>query len=270
MLSKTVNWFVLPLLLLSCGGGEKRGGEGVVLPSPAENREAKALLQGVWLDAETEEVVFKADGDTIFFADATSQPASFRIVGDSLLLGTAAYAITKQTEHNFWFRNPAGDEVQLVKHDSSDDGAVSDFVSEGPLVVSTTEVINLDSVVYYGGERYHWYITVNPTRYRVMRTTYTADGVAVEKVYFDNIIHVSLFKGNQRLFSRDFNKQAYAADVPEEFLVKSVLGNIRYHSVDARGFHFDATVCIPDGEQCYLIETLISFSGKLSMKLMEY
>ena len=102
-----------------------------------------------------------------------------------------------------------------------------------------------------------------------MRTTYTPDGVAVEKAYYDNIIHVSLFHNNQRLFTRDFNKQAYAADIPEDFLQQSILGNITFDKVDAQGFHFDATVCIPDGESCYMIETLISFDGQLTMKLLE-
>lgn len=258
---------LLCLTLSSCGKTEKKDA-APEQTAPQENVEAKAMLQGVWLDSETEELMMKAEGDSIFFADGTSQPAFFRIVGDSIELGTNTYHILKQTEHNFWFENHAGDKIQLVKRDSTDN-TLPDFVSEKPRVINTTEVINMDSVVNYGGQRYHWYITVNPTRNRVLRTTYTPDGVAVEKVYYDNIIHVSLFKLNQRLFTRDFNKKAYSADVPAEFLEQSVLGNIRFSHVDARGFHFYATVCLPDGEQCYMIETLIGFDGQLSQKLME-
>ncbi len=254
-------------LLTSCGQKEQTSNVSAK-DKPQENLEAKAMLQGVWLDSVTEEPVFKAEGDTIFFADATSQPAYFRIVGDSLELGANTYYITMQKEHNFHFRNPGGDEVQLVKRDETDDEQ-PDFKEQAPQIISTNEAVNLDSVVMYGGQRYHWYITVNPTRYRVMRTTYTPDGVAVEKVYYDNIIHVSLFHNNRRLFTRDFNKQAYATDVPEDFLQQSILGNIAFDKVDAQGFHFDATVCIPDGESCYMIETLISFDGQLSMKLLE-
>lgn len=253
------------LCFFSCNQKEKAQQQQVV-SERQENKEAKALMQGVWMDSETEEQYLKVVGDTVFFADATSQPAYFSIVGDSIELGTNTYHITKQTEHNFWFENHAGDEVRLVK---GDEDAQSDFVSAQPQIISTTEVVNLDSVVMYGGQRYHWYITVNPTRYRVHRTTYTPDGVAVEKEFFDNIIHVSLFKLNQRLFTRDFNKQAYAENVPEDFLSQSVLGNIRYSHVDARGFHFYATICIPDGEQCYMVETLVGFDGQLSLKLME-
>ena len=236
---------------------------------PQENIEAKQMLQGVWMDNVTEEVMLKAEGDTIFYADASNLPAYFRIMGDSLELGANVYFITKLTEHNLWFRNHAGDEVKLVKRDE-DDEEQPHFVDQSPKVISSTEVIKLDSVVMYGGQRYHWYIAINPSRYRVMRTTYTPDGVAVENVYYDNIIHVSVFKGNQRLFGQNFNKQAYASDVPEDFLKQSILGNIRYSHVDSQGFHFDATICIPDGESCYLVETLISFNGKVSMKLLEY
>ena len=257
------------LLLTACVGGQDQKATDTDTAPQQENTEAKALLQGVWLDSESEEVFLKAQGDTIFFADATNQPARFSIVGDSLLLGNSSYLITMQTEHNFRFRNAAGEEVALVKRDSTDTYH-ADFTAGGPQIISTTQAVNLDSVVMYGGQRYHWYITVNPTRNRVTRTTFTADGVAVEKVYYDNIIHVSLFKMNQRLFTRDFNKRAYADNVPLDFLEQSILGNIRYSHVDAKGFHFYATVCIPDGESCYMIETLISFEGQLTMKLEEY
>ena len=257
----------LSLYLISCGQKEQKG-DAPVKDEPQENLEAKAILQGVWLDSETEEPFFKALGDTIFFADATIQPAYFCIVGDSIKIGSSTYRVTFQTEHNFKFRNPGGDVVELVKREV-DDVEHPEFEEQVPQIISTTEVINIDSVVFYGGQRYHWYITVNPTRYRVMRTTYTPDGVAVEKEYYDNIIHVSLFHNNRRLFTRDFNKQAYAADVPEDFLQQSILGNIAFDKVDAKGFYFDATVCIPDGESCYMIETIISFDGQLTMNLLE-
>jgi hypothetical protein len=257
----------LVLSLFSCGKKEQKV-DAAVQNELQENCEAKAMLQGVWLDSETDEPFFKAEGDTIFFADATSMPAYFRIVGDSIEIGNSTYRVTLQTEHNFQFRNPGGDVVELMKRDE-DDVEQPNFIGQPPQIISTTEVVNLDSVVMYGGQRYHWYVTVNPTRYRVMRTAYTPDGIAVEKVYYDNIIHVSVFHNNQRLFTRDFNKQAYAADVPDDFLQQSILGNIAFDEVDAQGFHFNATVCIPDGESCYMIETLVSFDGQLTMKLLE-
>ncbi len=261
------SFIIMLLLALSCGQQQPKP---TTTAKVQENREAKAMLQGVWQDAETDEVLFMAEGDTVYFADPTSMPAYFRIVGDSIELGPNTYRISKQTAHNFWFKNHAGDEVRLVKRDEADDSEEQpDLSDQEPQIISTTQVVNLDSVVMYGGQRYHWYVTVNPTRYRVTRTTYTPDGVAVENVYYDNIIHVSVFKGNQRLYSRDFNKKDFANNVPEDFLAQSILGNIRFDGVDAKGFHFNATVCIPDGESCYMVETLISLDGQLSMKLLE-
>ena len=128
----------------------------------------------------------------------------------------------------------------------------------------------MDSVVMYGGERYHWYIAVNPTKYKVTKTAYNSDGVSVENVYYDNIIHLSLYRGSSRIFSRDIKKQMYAGDVPQQFLEQAVLGNMQYDHTDSHGVHFNATLCIPDGASCYLVETLIGFDGQLTMKLLEY
>ena len=63
-------------------------------------REAKAMLQGIWLDDETENVTLSVRGDTIFYSDSTSMPAYFKIVGDSLVFATGTkYGIVKQTEN---------------------------------------------------------------------------------------------------------------------------------------------------------------------------
>ena len=233
-----------------------------------ESREAKRLLQGIWLESVTEEVMFRAEGDTIYYPDASSQPTHFRIVNDSLELGRQRYPILKQSEYQFWFQNQGGDVVKLVKSETADDSLA--FVHNQPEILSLSEVLKLDSVVMYEGERYHWYIAVNPTKYRVRKVSYNGEGVAVENVYFGNIIHISLFQGKTQLFSRDFNKRMYGADVPQDFLEQAVLGNMQFDHVDAKGFHFNATICIPDGASCYLVETLINFKGEMTMTLLEY
>jgi hypothetical protein len=196
-------------------------------------------------------------------------PAYFKIVNDTLILGKNSYQVVKQAAHLFWFRNQAGDVVKLVKSDNPNDAL--DFRHEQPRALEmVSELQKTDSVVFYGGERYHWYIAINPTRYRVMKTTYTDDGMGVENVYYDNIIHVSLYKGAQKLYSSDFRKQMFSHEIPGEFLSQCILGNMQFDSVDERGFHFNATLCIPDGASCYMVATNISFSGQLTMKLMEY
>jgi len=259
-----LNLFLLTLLFTSCGWQSGREQTS----QPEENLEAKALLQGIWIEDETDEVSFRAVGDTIFYPDSTSQPAYFMIVGDSLWLGDGRYAILKQTEHLFLLQNQNGDEVKYRKSESAEDSLA--FVRQRPEILTLSEVLKMDSVVVYGNERYHWYIAVNPTKYRVTKTTYNSDGVGVDNVYYDNIIHVSLYSGSQCLFSRDFKKQMFADMIPTEFLEQAVLGNMQYDHADAHGCHFDATLCIPDGASCYLVDILIGKDGKVSMNLLEY
>ena len=260
---------ILALLLALCASCKQKPDGQSASPAREESRQAKAMLQGVWVDTETEEVSFRAKGDSIFFPDSTSQPAEFHIAGDSLFIGSSAYHIEKQAAHTFWFKNQNGDIVKLSKSDDPND--VLDFDTQPePKVLNTNRVVKTDSVVMLGGQRYHWYIAINPTRYKVTKTTYTDDGVEVENIYYDNIIHISLFRGAERLFSRDFRKEMYKAEVPKDFLSKAILGNMQYHHADAQGFHFHATLCIPDGASCYLVETLVGLDGKVEMKLLEY
>lgn len=235
-----------------------------------EDKSAKASLQGVWIDEDTQEVNFRAKGDTIYYPDSTSMPAYFKIVGDTLVMGDseAKYAIVKQTPHLFWFKNQNGDVVKLQKSDDPSD--VSAFAHEQPKVMILTEVLKRDTVVMYSGERYHCYVAINPTKYKVRRRTYNDDGVEVDNVYYDYIIHLSIFRGATQLFSRDFNKKMYSRLVPGQFLSQSILSNMTFNKVDSRGFHFDTTVCVPDGASCYLLDTKVSFDGHMSMELLEY
>lgn len=235
-----------------------------------ESKEAKTMLQGIWVDDETEEVSFRAIGDTIYYPDTISQPTYFKIVKDSLVLGAVGtkYPIVKQMEHVFWFENQNGDVLKLRKSD--DPVHAFAFVHDKPKVLTYTEVVKRDSVVFYNGERYHWYIAINPTKYKVHTTSYSDDGVEVDNVYYDNIMHVSVFSGARKLFSTDFKKQLYASSIPQKFLGQSVLSNMEFSGVDAKGFHFVATICIPDGASCYKAENTVSFSGELTTTLLEY
>lgn len=243
-----------------------------VAPEREENMQAKALLQGIWVDEESSEVAFKAKGDTIYYPDTTSMPAYFRIFGDSLILGDNQdedkYLIVKQAAHIFWFKNQNGDMVKLIKTDNPSDAL--EFNQNRPHVMNYSQVIKRDTVVMYEGERHHLYVAINPTKYKVTSTRYNDDGVSVDNIYYDNIIHISIFKGAQQLFSRDFRKQMYASKVPSHFLQHAVFTNMEYERADAQGFHFNATLCIPDVASCYLVATTISKEGKVKMELKEY
>ena len=256
---------LLALTFSSCGN--RSASESVT--EQEEDRDSKTMLQGVWVDDETEETALLVKGDTIFYSDSTSMPAYFRVIGDSLVLASgAAYNIDRLTENLFWFHNQNGDLVKYRRSSNPDEDTA--WVHDTPRIMTYTHQVKTDSVVSYGDERYHWYIAINPTKYKVIKHAYSDAGVEVDNVYYDNIMHISVYKGAQKLYSSDFRKSQYSKYVPADFLEQAVLGNMEFSSIDADGLHFNATLCIPDGASCYLVETLISYRGELKMQTIEY
>ena len=259
---KHISSFLLATLLLVACGPKTQD-----LASEEESREAKELLQGVWVNEEDDDVVFKAVGDTIYYPDSVSQPAYFKVVGDTLLLGGMRYPIVRHSSHLFWFCNQSGDTVKLSKSDDPD--AELDFSPRKAEVLTVSRMLKRDTVVSYGGERYHCYVAISPTRNKVALTSYTDDGVEVENVYYDNHIHLSIFKGTARLFSRDFKRQHFAQQLPEQQYTQTILSDIEYSHADSQGFHFYATLCIPNGASCYKVALVIGRGGQVDMQLVE-
>ena len=73
-----------------------------------EDSNAKEMLQGIWLDDETESPLMRVEGDTIYYADVQSTPIAFKIIRDTLYTygnDTTYYKIDKQAEHIFWFHS---------------------------------------------------------------------------------------------------------------------------------------------------------------------
>ncbi len=260
---KLTTIFLLMTILAACN---RQGSSSL---SVSENTEAKAMMQGIWVNPENGNVSFRVEGDTIFYADTTSMPAYFQIIGDSLVMGSGTkYGIVKQAPHIFWFNNQNGDLIKLEKSDDPTDE--TEFIHDKPKILTYTHQVKTDSVIIYKGERYHWYIAINPTKYKVTKRAYSTDGMEVENVYYDNIMHVSVYQGAKQLYSSDFRKSQYENKVPKSFLDEAILGNMEFSHIDDAGLHFNATLCIPDGVSCYLVESLISFQGKMTMKLIEY
>ncbi len=234
-----------------------------------ESQEAKQLLQGIWSDEETENLVFQMRGDSVYYPDSTSMPAYFRVYDDTLYIGSSArYHIEKHTEHLLWFKGGDGELVKLVKDDGEEEQET--FEKNKTQILSLTDVLKKDTVVRYNGNRYHLYVAINPTKYKVVRHTLNEDGLDVENVYYDNIIHLSIFQGAHQLFSRDFRKQQYQQHVPAQFYDQAVLNNMEYSSADEKGLHFNVSLCTPGDASCYLIEHVVSLDGQLSTELIEY
>lgn len=253
------------ILAVLIGCGQSGGSDGLA----PESKEAKQLLQGVWNDEETENPIFQMRGDSVYYPDSTSMPAFFRVYDDTLFIGsTARYHIEKHTQHLLWFKSNDGELVKLVKNDNNDDKEA--FENNQTQILSLTDVLKKDTVVSYNGNRYHLYVAINPTKYKVVRHTLNEDGLDVENVYYDNIIHLSIFQGDRQLFSRDFRKQQYQQRVPAQFFDQAVLNNMEYSSADEKGLHFNVSLCTPGDASCYLIEHVVSLDGQLSTELLEY
>ena len=263
---KKNNGFIITCVLtfaIFVGCGQKTADQ---LP---ESQEAKQLLQGIWSDEETENLVFQMRGDSVYYPDSTSMPAYFRVYDDTLYIGSSArYHIEKHTGHLLWFKGGDGELVKLVKGDGEEEQET--FERNKAQILSLTDVLKKDTVVSYNGNRYHLYVAINPTKYKVVRHTLNEDGLDVENVYYDNIIHLSIFQGDHQLFSRDFRKQQYQQRVPAQFFDQAVLNNMEYSSADEKGLHFNVSLCTPGDASCYLIEHVVSLDGQLSTELIEY
>lgn len=103
---KRFSIIMLAVALSSCGTPQQKAS------ALEENKEAKSLLEGIWLDDNTETALLRVKGDTLFYADAATAPVAFKIIGDSLITygaRTNGYKIEKQGEHIFWFHSAVGD-----------------------------------------------------------------------------------------------------------------------------------------------------------------
>ena len=205
-------------------------------------------------------------GDSVYYPDSISIPAAFKVVGDTLYIGSSVrYHIEKHTEHVLWFRSNDGELVKLVKDADATDGQTN-YERKTPQILSLADVLKRDTIVTYEGKHYHLYVAINPTKYKVVRHTVNEDGLDVENVYYDNIIHLSIYQGAHSLFSRDFRKSFYQQRVPAAFFQQAVLNDMEYVGCDSQGFHLNVSVCMPGDASCYLVEHIVSFDGQLSTK----
>ena len=258
-----ISFFILAAAFLS-GCSRKQANNAV---ESADNNNAKALMQGVWFNEESGNVVFQIKGDSVFYPDSTSSPSAFFVLGDTLLFRGSKdvrYIIVKQTSHLLQFQNMSGDLVKLIKSDDTNDEDF--FTQKKPVVVlNQNTLIKRDTVVFHDNSRYHLYIQVNPTSYKVVKSSLNADGVAVDNFYHDNIIHLSVFQGSAKVFSRDFNKRNFAAYIDKTLLPQCILSDVEYRGVSEKGLLFEAMLAIPDTPSSYVVDLLVDFGGHLQL-----
>ena len=260
-----MKYVVLSLMVIfsaSCGGNKNPN----FLELEEEDIAAKELLQGIWLDDETESPLMRVEGDTIYYADSQSAPITFKVVRDTLYTygnDTAYYKIDKQAEHIFWFHSITDNIIKL--HKSEDPNDSLSFVRREVVIQTYTEVTKRDSVVTYNGTRYRAYVYINPTKIRVVKTTYSEDGISMDNVYYDNVMHICVYEGKKSLFASDVTKQMFAQVIPADFLSQAILSDTKFVKVDRNGFHYQAVLAIPESSVYSIAEIEVGFDGKLTI-----
>lgn len=253
---------ILSLLLAGCGK------KGSPTAETHENTQAKAMLAGVWIDVNEGDVVFMVKGDSIFYPDSASRAVRFAIYSDTLVMygnTVSKYRIVRQTKRLFELKTQAGDLLSMSKSDDPYD--VAQFEHRSSVALNQRTLIKRDTIVAQGDKRYHCYVQVNPTTYKVFRTSHNSEGLEVDYVYYDNIIHVSLFQGASKIFSKDFAKTDFASVVPANILPQCVLSDILLTEVDEKGLHCTAQLAIPDSPSSYVPNIFISFGGKFDISV---
>ena len=254
------------LLLVGC----KQSNQELPAPTPVEDKEAKQMLEGIWINEDEQSVAFRAKGDTIFYPDSTSLPVAFQIFGDTLVMHGASdmkYAIVKQAPHLFVFKNQSGEEVRLVKSEDPIDNYA--FKNPKPHAINQDLLIKRDTIVMHGSQRYHCYVQVNPTTYKVIKRTYNDEGVVVDNIYHDNIINLAVYNGASKVFSSDFHKQDFKKFLAEDILKQSVLSDMIYNRLDDDGIHYDAFIGIPDSPSGYVVDVLVGYDGKIKFEVYQ-
>ena len=252
------------VFLISCSGPSSNGKK-----EEKENREAKQLLQGIWIDDDSEIPLLQIKGDTIYYLDDSAAPVAFKVVGDSLkTYGSqiSSYHIKKQGEHIFWVQSVVGDILQLSRSESE----IDSILVEEQFNVSEpdTEVIQKDEVVFYNNVRYRGYVYINPTHIKIVLPEITDEGLEIDNVYYDNIIHICVFEGKKRLFGKDVKKQDFEHLIPAEYFQRAILSDMDFVGVNEKGYQYQATVCIPNYASCYQINISITKDGDINYELV--
>lgn len=252
----------MTILLIACNNTKKQNSL-----EQSENVKAKELMQGIWIDDESDIPLLFIKGDTIYYANSQSTPVYFKIIKDTLYTfgnELARYQIDKQTEYSFSFHSLADNIVKLHKSEDPNDSLA--FSGKPVEIIPTyTEVTQKDSVVFYNGIRYRAYVYINPSKIKVIKTTYSEEGISMDNIYYDNIMHICIYEGRKCLFSSDITKQMLENVISTDFLQQSILSEMNFKNVDRKGFHYQATVCIPESSVCNIADLSVSFDGKLTI-----
>lgn len=232
---------------------------------------AKEMLQGFWVDEDTELPVMRIEGDSFHYT-SSSQPMAFKVMGDSLfLLGqrdTISYKILKKSERELWIQSIFGDEVRYSKTSYEEDLLAFDTESEKE-IRNTAEQTQKDSVVIYQNKRYRGYVFVNPTQMKVIKSGYDDTGLLMDKTYFDNIIYLCVYQDKNQLWGSNIEKKLFNDLLSEDEVDGCILEDADFVGVDQNGYHFRLDLNVPDSYLGYHVSLTVSKDGETSSRLIE-
>ena len=260
--------FIVCISLLTACSSQPKSPKQEVLK---EDLKAKELLQGIWVDDMTETPLLNIKGDSIYYIDESAHPVAFKIINDSLKTygqQITSYHIKKQGEYVFWIESAMGNILQLSKAESDLDSLLSLQKTELPQEPAR-EVIQKDHVVHFNNTRYRGYVYINPTDIKVIQPEITEEGLEIENVYYDNIIHICVYEGKKSLFARDMEKQDFEPLVPADYFKRAILTDMDFIGINAEGYQYQATLCIPNSASCYLIHISIARDGDMTYELCQ-
>ena len=248
------------IVLVACGNKTSN------TQNRTEDKEKKQLLQGVWTNELDGSIVFSVKGDTIFFADTLSTPATFHIYGDSIQIDyhpAICYKITRCSQTTFKFINTDGDEMSLTKSANFKSGKTPQHFQ-----INQGCIIKKDSIINSKQTKYHAYTQVNPTTYKIYKQQTNADGMQVETTYFDNIVYIALYDGNKKIYGHNIEKKQFKKLVPESYISQAILSEIKITGLAPNGgVRYDAILMRPDSYTSYIVHIDITSSGKISFSL---
>lgn len=251
-------------LMSSCSGQPQKKEE-----MEKEDLIAKEWLQGTWIDDMTETPLFTAKGDTIYYIDEPAAPVAFKIIEDTLKTygrKVSNYHIKKQGKSFIWIQSFMGDILQLSKVENSQDSL---WIPRQTPKEKTDNVISKDNVVHYNNQRFRGYVYINPTNIKVHQPEITEEGLEIENIYYDNIIHICVYEEKNKLFGRDMKKQDFESLIPAEYYQRAILSDMEFGGVNAKGYQYQATLCIPNSASCYLINISITKDGDITYELVQ-
>ena len=77
-----------------------------------------------------------------------------------------------------------------------------------------------------------------------------------------------MYEDRKSLYFFYINKQKFKREDPDDFLQWAILADMDFMGVDSKGYHYQATVCIPDGASCYMVNITAGKDGGLAFELV--